>query len=359
MIFPVIMAGGTGTRFWPKSRSRIPKQFLEFASPESLLQATKRRLNQLADREQIFVVTNRRYVNRVLEQLICLPASNVIVEPLRRDTATCIGLATIKLSTLDPEGVMVIVPSDHYVADEQEFLRTLRWGAEAAARRDSIITLGITPTAPRTGFGYIEQGDFIEEYPGGLSAYKAVRFTEKPELPTAVEYLKSGRFFWNSGIFICRVSVMLNAIQSHMPKLARSLDKIKMAIGTEDEKDIIKKEYRDMEKISIDFGIMEKAGNIEVIPCDFGWDDVGSWSVLDNMLIKDNHGNAVKGQFISLDTRNCIIDSDGNRLVATIGVEDLVIVNTKDVVLICRKERDQDVKELVKKVKEPQFRKHW
>ncbi|MDA8233638.1 MAG: mannose-1-phosphate guanylyltransferase [Clostridia bacterium] len=359
MIFPVILAGGTGTRFWPKSRSRIPKQFLDFVTPESLLQATKRRLNRLSDREQIYVVTNRRYVNKVLEQLTCLPSSNVIVEPLRRDTATCIGLATSKLSTVDPEGVMVIVPSDHYVADEERFLKTLCRGVEAAQRRKSIVTLGINPYSPKTGYGYIEQGEFIEEYSDALAVYKANRFTEKPSLETAKEYLDSGRFYWNCGIFICRVSVMLEAIHRHMPRLAKGLDKIKSSIGTPQETEVVKKEYRDMEKVSIDYGIMEKASNIEVIPCEFGWDDVGSWSILDNMLIKDNCGNAVKGNCVNIDTNNCIIDSDGNRLVATIGVDDLIIVNTKDVVLVCRKDKDQEVKELVKKVKEPRFRRYW
>ncbi|MHB8171812.1 MAG: mannose-1-phosphate guanylyltransferase [Thermincolia bacterium] len=359
MIYPVILAGGTGTRFWPKSRSRIPKQFLDFATPESLLQATKHRLNQLCNREQIFVVTNRRYVNKVLDQLTCLPSSNIIVEPLRRDTATCIGLATVKLSTVDPEGVMVVVPSDHYVADEERFLYTIRRGVEAAVKRNSIITLGITPYSPKTGYGYIEQGELIEEYADGMGVYKASRFTEKPSLAKARDYLESGRFFWNCGIFICRISVMLEAICLHMPRLARSLEKIRTIIGGDEGKEILKKEYRDMDKVSIDYGIMEKAANIEVLPCEFGWDDVGSWSVLDNMLIKDNHGNAIKGNCVSIDTNNCIIDSDSNRLVATVGVEDLIIVNTKDVVLVCQKNRDQEVKELVKKVKEPRFRKYW
>ncbi len=360
MIFPVIMAGGTGTRFWPKSRSRFPKQFLEFNQEESLLQATHRRFSALVPDHQIYVVTNKRYSNRVNTQLTSLPPANIIVEPMRRDTASCIGLATTFLSNVRKEGVMVIVPSDHHISREEEFLDTVRAAVQTATVTDCIVTLGISPTEPKTGYGYIKQGEIREGMPSsGKRVYRAAGFTEKPNLERAQEYLAAGNYLWNSGIFICRVDVMLEAIAEHMPKLARSLDRISKFIGTPEQDSEIRKCYRDMEKISIDFGIMEKADNILVIPCDCGWDDVGSWSVLGTMLPRDSYGNSVRGIHVGIDTSNCIIIGGDSKLVATLGIEDLIVVQTRDVVMVCKRDRDQEVKELVKLVKSPELRKFW
>ncbi|MFZ3172243.1 MAG: mannose-1-phosphate guanylyltransferase [Carboxydocellales bacterium] len=360
MILPVIMAGGTGTRFWPKSRSRFPKQFLEFNREESLLQATHRRLSALVPNEQIYIVTNKRYANRVTTQLTTLPPANIIVEPMRRDTASCIGLTTTFLAKVHKQGVMVIVPSDHHIAREAEFIKDIRAAVEIAIATDNIVTLGITPTQPRTGYGYIRIGDAVISLAGGNTpVYQADGFTEKPCLARAREYLDAGNFLWNSGIFVCRVEVMQQALAQYMPRLARSLNRIEEVIGTTEQDSEIRKSYRDMEKISIDFGIMEKANNIVVIPCDFGWDDVGSWSILGNMLPQDSNGNSVQGLHVGLDTNNCIIVGEDNKLVATLGVTDLIVVQTKDVVMVCQRERDQEVKELVKLVKSPELRRYW
>lgn len=360
MIFPLIMAGGTGTRFWPKSRSRFPKQFLEFNGEESLLQATHRRLSALVPNKQIFIVTNKRYFSRVNAQLNCLPQANIIVEPMRRDTASCIGLATTFLSKVQKDGVMVIVPSDHHIAREEEFLDIIRAAVEIATVSDCIVTLGITPTEPKTGFGYIRKGEMVTGLLNGEKpVYQASGFTEKPYSERARQYLATGDYLWNSGIFVCRVEVMQNTISEHMPRLARSLDRISKNIGTPEQDSEIRKCYRDMEKISIDFGIMEKAKNILVIPCNFGWDDVGSWSILGRMLPSDVNGNSIQGLHVGIDTNNCIIVGGDSKLVATLGVEDLIVVQTKDVVMICHRDRDQEVKELVKLVKSPELRKFW
>ncbi|HEX3032576.1 MAG TPA: mannose-1-phosphate guanylyltransferase [Bacillota bacterium] len=355
MIYPVIMAGGTGTRFWPKSRSRYPKQFLDLQGNESLLQATYRRLLTIAGEERVFVVTNRRYSGLVSSQLVNLPDANIIIEPMRRDTASCIGLTAVHLSRLDPDGVMVIVPSDHQVGCEEAFSAALLEAASLAKHFDYIITLGITPDEPKTGYGYICKGEPWQD----SSAFKVLRFTEKPDLITAMGYLNAGNYLWNSGIFVCRVSVMLEAMAAHMPKLFRSLNRIAKAFGTPTQDEEIRRCYRDMEKISIDFGLMEKAENILVLPCECKWDDVGSWSVVGKMLPRDKHENAIKGTSVSIDTTNCVLIGSEHKLIATLGVENLIIVLTRDVVLVCQKDRDQEVKELVKLVKSPELRKFW
>ncbi len=360
MIFPVIMAGGTGTRFWPQSRSRFPKQFLKFNhTEESLLQSTYRRIKALVPEDQIYVVTNKRYLSKVNAQLPSLAAANVIVEPMRRDTAPCIGLATLFLSEVQSDGVMVLVPSDHYIAQEADFMASLRYAVEVAEKSDSIITLGITPTEPKTGYGYIKQGEIYDNQANDLRIHQVEEFTEKPNLDKAREYLASGQYLWNSGIYICRIKVMLRAIYQHMPKLARSLARIGRSIGTAELELELRKCYREMEKISIDYGIMEKEPNILVIPCECGWDDIGSWSVVGNMLPKDQNGNSIRGNHIGIDTENCIIEGSGHRLIATLGVENLIVIQTKDVVMVCQRERDQEVKELVKLVKSPELRRFW
>lgn len=357
MIYPVIMAGGTGTRFWPRSRSRFPKQFLDFNQDESMLQATFRRLSHLVPSEQIYVVTNKRYSGQVVSQLDSLEPENLIVEPMRRDTASCIGLAAAWLDRRRGDGVMVIVPSDHHIALEDQFRDTLQAAVRAAENSNCIVTLGITPTEPKTGYGYIQTG--APQEVSGVRAFQAKTFTEKPDLERACRYLASGEFLWNSGIFVCRIGVILEAIGVHMPKLARTLDRIGKFLGTPEQDREVRRCYRDMEKVSIDFGIMEKAENILVLPCSFGWDDVGSWSVLGKMLPKDNQGNAVQGMHVGIDTRDCIVVGGDSKLVATLGVDNLIVVQTRDVVLICRRDRDQEVKDLVKLVKLPELRRFW
>ncbi|HEX3031739.1 MAG TPA: mannose-1-phosphate guanylyltransferase [Bacillota bacterium] len=359
MIFPVIMAGGTGTRFWPKSRSRFPKQFLELSNDESLLQATFRRLSGLAPFKELYVVTNRRYASLVSNQLPQLPTNNLIIEPMRRDTASCIGLAALFLSKINPEGVMVIVPSDHQIGNEEVFMASLRQAARVAAENDCIITLGISPDEPKTGYGYIRMGEMWDGIGSEGEVYYCDGFTEKPDVETAMQYLRKGNYLWNSGIFVCRAKVMLEAISMYMPRLFRCLERIGSHFGTPVQDEEIRRAYRDMEKVSIDFGIMEKAKNILVIPCNCDWDDMGSWTIVGKMLAKDANNNSVLGAHVGMDTHNCVLVGCEHKLIATLGVENLIIVLTKDVVMVCGRDRDQEVKELVKMVKTPDLRKFW
>lgn len=350
MIFSVIMAGGTGTRFWPKSRSKNPKQFLSLWGPKSLLQLTKERINHFMPEKNIYVVTNQNYLRKVVEQLPELAPKNIIVEPVRRETATCIGLATLKLSSQDPEGVIIVLTSDHYIADEKEFFRTLSCAVEVAKNNDYLVALGMSPTIPKTGYGYLRLGKKVISDCLGKSIYAVEKFTEKPDFETATQFVQSGNYLWNSGMYIFRASVMMEAIRQYLPKLAFSLAQIRMALGTAQEEEAIAVNYHDIEKVSIDYGIMEKASNVVVVPSSFGWDDLGSWTVLGQVLPPDAGGNVVLGQHVGIDTVNCIIAGD-EKLVATLGVRDLVIIQSDDVVLVCQKERDQDVKELVKKLR--------
>lgn len=350
MIFSVIMAGGTGTRFWPKSRSKNPKQFLKLWGHKSLLQQAKERITKIVPEENVYVVTNQNYLKKVVEQLPELAADNIIVEPVRRETATCIGLATLKLAQLDPEGVIVVLTSDHFIGDEEEFFKALYCAIEVARENDYLVALGISPTVPKTGYGYLRLGKKVITDCQGKSIYAVDKFTEKPDLPMAAQFVQSGNYLWNSGMYIFRASVMLNAIRQYLPKLAFSLAEIRMALGTPREGKTMADNYQDIEKVSIDYGIMEKATNVVVVPASFGWDDLGSWGVLGQILPSDSGGNIVIGQHVGIDTVNCIIDSD-QKMVATLGVKDLIIIQSDDVVLVCQKERDQDVKELVKKIR--------
>lgn len=350
MIYSVIMAGGTGTRFWPKSRSKNPKQFLALWGSKSLLQLTKERIARFLPEENVFVVTNQNYLKKVVEQLPEVSPKNVFVEPVRRETATCIGLATLKLSNIDPEGIIIVLTSDHYIADEVEFFRTLNCAVEVARNNNYLVALGMNPTIPKTGYGYLRLGKKIAADCQGKSIYAVEKFTEKPDLATANQFVQSGNYLWNSGMYIFRASVMMDAIRQYLPKLAFSLAQIKMALGTDEEEKVMAENYHDIEKVSIDYGIMEKASNVAVVPASFGWDDLGSWTVLSQILPPDAGGNVIQGQHVGIDTANCIISGE-DKLVATLGVRDLVIIQSSDVVLICQKERDQDVKELVKKVR--------
>lgn len=351
--YAVIMAGGTGTRFWPRSRSRFPKQFLPLLGNQSLLQATYQRINSLFARNQILVVTNKHYVETVIKQLPQVLFSNLLVEPARRDTASCIGLAVSYIYRINPEAVMVVLPSDHYVADETEFNNTIKKGIEWARKGDWIITLGTKPNEPRTAYGYIELGQTQAE-----GVWQVKSFREKPDLEKARAYVEQGNFVWNAGIFIFRAEVMWQAMQHYLPKLHQALSQVSGYWGTPQQAEVIKKVYRPLPKISIDYGIMEKADNLLVLAADFGWNDLGSWSVLGQILPADHAGNVVLGQHLGIETSNCILISEKHML-ATIGLENLIIVATDDVILICPRDKDQEVKELVKLVRNSEYRRYF
>jgi mannose-1-phosphate guanylyltransferase len=350
MITAVIMAGGKGERFWPKSRKKTPKQFLSLTSKKTMIQETVERLKGFIENENIYIATGEEYAEIVKEQLPQILEENIIIEPMGKNTAACIGLAAKYIERKDPNATMIVLPSDHLIKNTQNFQNTLLWAARVAESGENLVTLGITPTHPETGYGYInfESGT---ELPICSYAYKVKAFVEKPNKHTATKYLESGEYLWNSGMFIWKVSTLLSNIEKHMPNLHKSLQEISISFGTDSFEEILYNEYSKLDSISIDYGIMEKAENIYVLPGIFGWDDVGSWTSLDRVYEPDDDGNIIKGNVVNYNTRDCIIEGNG-RLIATIGVEDLIVVETDDVTMICSKENAQDVKALLKKLRE-------
>jgi len=347
-IFSVIMAGGVGTRFWPRSRERLPKQFLEIVGSGTLLEKTLARLGPLVDQRHTFVVTNAVQAEAVRSQAPLIPNENILVEPVGRNTAPCIGLAASWIRRLDPDGLMVVSPADHLVQDDQEFLRILKLALRVAEEKDALVTIGIKPTHPETGYGYIQfTEEELDQNPYRAEGVHLVKtFAEKPNLETAERFLSSGDFLWNSGIFVWKAGTILKEIELHLPELHEELLTVQKSLDSPNYMQVLELAYGVIRSISIDYGVMEKAGNAFVVRGDFGWSDVGSWDEVVRVTPKDGEGNSLKGKVIVRDATNNFIDA-GNKLVAAIGVKDLVIISTDDAILICKKGESQEVKEVV------------
>ncbi|HAC63575.1 MAG TPA: mannose-1-phosphate guanylyltransferase [Cyanothece sp. UBA12306] len=337
-LIPIILAGGKGERFWPLSRRHRPKQFLSLdGSGQSLLQSTATRLLPLAQTwDNLWVITSAPIANGVREQLPLLPHSNLLVEPQGKDTAPAVAWATLEVSKrYGKDAVIGFFPADHWIGDTEGFEATLKAATEVAITKDSIVTLGIKPGYPSTGYGYIEQGEnqgSFEELP----VYIVSRFTEKPDQETAKSFIETGRFSWNSGMFIFRAGLMLQELQKHAPQM--------MDLLLEKEEAA----YNELEKISIDYAVMEKTQLAYVLPANFGWDDLGDWNSLER-LIESKGNNLDLGNHVSLDTKGAIIySSDEEQIIATIGLEDVVIVRDGNVTLVVNKNRTQDIKKLLK-----------
>ncbi|MCM3261593.1 mannose-1-phosphate guanylyltransferase [Paenibacillus lautus] len=345
----VLMAGGKGERFWPKSRTHLPKQFLNISGNKSMIQQSIERLERLVDISQVFVVTNGLYAELIKAQVPHLPHDNIIIEPVGRNTAPCIGLASIIIEERFPESTMIVLPSDHIIENEEGFIKILKAGIEVAQDDKSLVTLGIKPSYPETGYGYIESTQ-DKSYINDLEVFKVNKFVEKPDMESAEKYLDSGNFYWNSGIFIWKTEVIRDYFKILMPEVHDILETMKSGFRYSNRNEIIQGEFIKMPDQSIDYGIMEKVHDIFVIPCVFGWDDVGSWTALERINDLDEHGNVIKGNILNLDTKRCIIESNG-KLIATLGIEDLIIVDTEDVTLICAKDKAQEVKTLLKELR--------
>jgi len=343
-LYAVIMAGGVGTRLWPRSRQNMPKQLLDIVAENTMLQETFTRIEPLIPSERVFVITNGTYAPIVWEQIPQLPKGNVIVEPAGRNTAPCIGLTALYLRQLDPEGVMVVLPADHLIREAAHFREVLEVVAEVAQDRH-LVTMGIQPDSPHTGYGYIQRGDFLRQI-GQHGVYKVVRFTEKPDEVTARRFLDSGQYDWNSGMFGWKVSAILEAIEVHLPALYAQLMTIEAALGSQREREVLEEVWQGVEGISIDYGVMERVDNVAVIPMDVGWSDVGSWATVAELMPKDAEDNVVVGEHVGIDTTGSLFYSSG-RLIATIGLKDIIVVDTDDAILICPKARAQEVKDLV------------
>lgn len=341
-IYGVIMAGGGGTRFWPLSRKAKPKQFLNLSGKDTMVMDTIRRLCRVADKEDIFVVTGENFVESTAEATKeFLRADHILGEPAARNTAACIGYAAMEIIKKYGDGVMCVAASDHFIRNEQEYERVMKLAASLAEEKDALVTIGIKPTFPSTGYGYIRSNRKEKE-----AYYEVEEFVEKPDLKTAKEYLASGQYAWNSGMFVWKASVILTYFEKLLPDIYECLLKIGEAMGTEQEKEVIRQVYPVIPKISVDYGIMERAKGVLMVEGDFGWNDVGSFDALEEIYEKDENGNVVLADTCLLDTQDCILYGDGKKLIATLGVKDLVIAQTKDILLVCDKKMAQDIKRI-------------
>lgn len=343
----VIMAGGKGERFWPMSRSDMPKQFLNLIETDrSMIQLTVDRVTPLVSCEDIFVVTNEGYKDIVFEQLPNIPKRNILFEPVGRNTAPCIGLACAVIKKRYDNANVIVLSSDNMIENNKIFLENLK-SALLCSQEKNIVTLGIVPSRVETGYGYIKLGEKSDIG----DVYKVEKFVEKPCYDVAKEYYESKNYLWNSGMFIFENEIMFNSFKDFMPNLYKSLNTILSAVDTEQFDDVLKEQFANMDSISIDYGIMEHAKNIYVVPCSAGWDDVGSWLSVSRLRNADENGNVNEGNNVLLDSKGNIVLNTDNKLIATYGLENFVVVNTSDAILIIPKDKTPDIKNLISEVK--------
>ncbi len=343
-LYPVIMAGGSGTRFWPLSRKARPKQFLPLASSSPLITDTAARLKGLASVKDTFVVCGPLHAKAAARLVKGLPKKNLLVEPVARNTAPAIALAAVHVAARDPEGILVVLPSDHHVADVAGFKKTLAEAARIAQGGD-IVTLGIKPHRPETGYGYIQVGP-----PQEAGGNKVQAFKEKPDAQTARTYVESGQYLWNAGIFVFRADTILEAFARHMPEMQKGLEALRKAVGKRTYPGVLKRVFPKLPSQSIDYGVMEKASNIAVLPGDFGWSDVGSFAAIPEVRPADEHGNVVSGEAVVVDSKGCVVLAD-KRPVAVVGLTDVVVVDAGDAILVVPKDKSQDVRKVVDALK--------
>jgi mannose-1-phosphate guanylyltransferase len=344
MIHGVIMAGGIGTRFWPQSRKDTPKQVLSIGDDVPLISATVDRIRPMIPIENIWIITNLDQKPVIQKHLVDVDDEHFIVEPMGKNTAPCIGLAAIHLKHIDPEAIMVVLPADHRITEDDRFRECLQAAADQAVKSQCLVTIGIEPSRPETGYGYIQYNRSLDS--ADKRVYHVKTFAEKPSLNTAKLFLQSGDFLWNSGIFVWTVDQILAEIDEHMPELHAGLMEIDRVWGTDRYASALDRIYRSIKSISIDYGVMEHAQHVCVVRGDFSWSDVGSWEEVYRISKKDALGNAVVGEGLTLDSEGCLIHSPGH-LVAVLGAKDLVVISTSDATLVCTREAAQDVKKVV------------
>lgn len=345
--YVVIMAGGKGERFWPISTEVAPKPFIKIINGHSLIQLTVKRISKILPLERIFVVLGSRHLDVARQQLEGLPEENFIIEPEGRDTAPCIGFSALTLSGKNKDAMMVTLPADQYVIDEDGFNRTIINAVAFARKGDYLVTIGIKPSRPETGYGYIKAKEVFDSFEG-VHCYRVDRFVEKPDFTTAVQYVEQGDYFWNGGIFIWKVDAVLKGIRYHMPELHEGLMRIKDIMDAKATDDI-DGVYRGLPRKSIDYGLMEKADNVLMLKGEFTWDDIGTWQALLRVLDTDDRGNYVHGDAILIDTEGSVVYTDGIKT-GVIGVADLVVVASAEGVLVCNRSRSQDVREIARKI---------
>ncbi|MBW3622989.1 MAG: NTP transferase domain-containing protein, partial [Armatimonadetes bacterium] len=355
-MYAVIMAGGSGTRLWPTSRETNPKQLHALVSEKPMIQETVERLTPLIRTEDMWVVTNDSYVYRIRQHLPNMPESHVVGEPFALGTTLAIGLAMLKVAQVDPQGTVVVAWSDSYISNQEAFVQALKLAEEAAQQAEGVI-IGVNPTYPATGYGYIKMGSPIRNIEGG-DAFWIEEFIEKPNIERAKEFAQRWEYLWNPGIAVWRVDKLLRLFERLRPREYEALKRIEPALGTKDENAALERELREIPKLAIDYTIYEKADHLAVVPADLGWSDIGTWDALKEVLPPNDGTNVVRGpEVITMDTEECLIFGD-TRLVATLGVKDLVIVDTGDALLVAHRSKSQEVKEVVEKLRK-EGKKHY
>ncbi|MDZ7716512.1 MAG: mannose-1-phosphate guanylyltransferase [Balneolaceae bacterium] len=352
MLHAVIMAGGSGTRFWPRSTQKKPKQFLNIFGKRTMLQATADRIDPLVPSERIWVITNEKYVDLVADQLPDVPKNNIIGEPVAKNTAPCVALAAALIQKTDPEGTMLVLPADHLINDSKTFLSIVKTAEEKAEDKGSLITIGIKPSHPETGYGYIEcetgSGNNIK----GNEVNHVVQFREKPDAVTAKAFISAGNFLWNSGMFVWKASTIIDEFKNHLPEIYKNIKELNPKIGSDQEENAISRFYHACSSVSIDYGIMEQADRVFVVPGEIGWNDVGSWNAVYELREKDEQGNVTQTEWPELvNASDNLIHSESGKVIALVGVENLAIVETDDAILVCNLDQAQDVRQVVESLK--------
>ena len=343
----LIMAGGKGERFWPRSRKSFPKQFLCLTGDgKTMIQQTVERILPIVDIEDVYISTNESYKELVRSQLPDIPEENILCEPIGRNTAPCIGLGAVHMRKKYGDAVMLVLPSDHQIKYKGMFIDVLKDAVTVASNGENLVTIGITPNAPETGYGYIKFNPKVQVGRG----FSVDCFKEKPDRTTAKQYLESEEYLWNSGMFIWKASTVLNSMEKHLPEIYNGLLKIENSIGNEDAAAVLSSVFENIPSESIDYGILEKEQNIYVLPGTFGWDDVGSWLAVERMKRVNDAGNVVEGNAMTVNVKNCIIEGS-DKLIACVGLRDLVIVDTEDATLICSKESTADIKKITENLR--------
>jgi mannose-1-phosphate guanylyltransferase len=348
-LFTLIMAGGSGTRFWPRSKAAKPKQYLNLFGTESLLQSTIKRFSTFTSTDNIYVVSGKSQSTVLEQQTPMLPKANLIYEPIGKNTLPCIGLAAMFAEKVNPEGVMVVTPSDHLIENDELFRDTVLAAVKIAEERDGIVTIGITPTYPATGYGYVKTANEITGSEK-INQFKVERFVEKPNEETAASYLKQGGFYWNSGMFIFKIPVFIDAMKQFAPALYSDLRKIQSDLGNPSFEQTLDTIYRAVESISVDYGIMEHAKNIYLVEGNFVWNDLGSWESVYLTAEKDVNGNAGAGESVIIDSKNSYIYSETG-IIALVGLNDVIVVQDGNTTLVCKRDKAEEIKKVVDRLK--------
>lgn len=354
-MYCLLMAGGSGTRFWPKSREKTAKQYLNIYGKKSLIENTISRFEKIVPPENLYIVTKEAQKKEIKKYIGKVPENNIIFEPVGKNTAPCIGLGALLIQHKDPEGILIVSPADHLIQKEKKFSQTINTAVKVAEEHNCFVTIGISPDRPATGYGYIQSKKSIGPI-NTIDVYKVRTFAEKPDTETAEKFIESGDFFWNSGIFIFKIKTFFIALKKYLPELHEGLSELKKSLDKKNFEKKLHKIYPKLKSISIDYGIMEKTDNVCVVKGDFPWNDLGSWEQVYQISPKNKEGNVLHGNVITQDVNNSYISTD--KMLAVVGLKDVVVVQNDDATIICRKDKSEDIKNIVLQLKKKNLKKY-